>query len=101
MKKLFVGARRTRKKVVVEEPAAEETVDPAVAEISADSNAAAALQSKEAEQSDLFTSFEAPQTISPGGSRRAAVSAVPAAGSRSNEVARVAVVPCVNPPHRR
>ncbi|WP_238592684.1 translation initiation factor IF-2 N-terminal domain-containing protein, partial [Rhodococcus sp. YH3-3] len=60
-----VRARRTRKKVVVEEPAAEETVDPAVAEISAGLDAAAALQSKEAEQSDLFTSFEAPQTHQP------------------------------------
>ena len=60
-----VRARRTRKKVVVEEPAAEEAVDPAVAEISAGLDAAAALQSKEAEQSDLFTSFEAPQTHQP------------------------------------
>ncbi|MGC0363316.1 ribonuclease E [Rhodococcus sp. 27YEA15] len=65
-------ARRSRKKVVVAEAAVEETaaaaveevveVDPAVAEIAADLDAAAALQAKEAEQSDLFTSFEAPQT---------------------------------------
>ncbi|MDI9900322.1 translation initiation factor IF-2 N-terminal domain-containing protein [Rhodococcus sp. IEGM 1409] len=60
-----VRARRSRKKVVVPEPAAEEAVDPAVAEINAGLDAAAALQSKEAEQSDLFTSFEAPQTHQP------------------------------------
>ncbi|MDI9919291.1 translation initiation factor IF-2 N-terminal domain-containing protein, partial [Rhodococcus sp. IEGM 1379] len=63
-----VRARRSRKKVVVEEPAVTEptieepaVVDPAVAEITADLDAAAALQNKEAEQSDLFTSFERPQ----------------------------------------
>ncbi|MCJ0903226.1 translation initiation factor IF-2 N-terminal domain-containing protein [Rhodococcus sp. ARC_M6] len=63
-----VRARRSRKKVVVEEPAVTEpaveepaVVDPAVAEITADLDAAAALQTKEAEQSDLFTSFERPQ----------------------------------------
>ncbi|MDV6269024.1 translation initiation factor IF-2 N-terminal domain-containing protein [Rhodococcus globerulus] len=65
-------ARRSRKKVVAEEPAVVEpavvepaVVDPAVAEIAADLDAAAALQVSEPEQSDLFTSFEAAQTHAP------------------------------------
>lgn len=65
-------ARRSRKKVVAEEPAVAEpavddpaVVDPAVAEIAADLDAAAALQVNESEQSDLFTSFEAAQTHAP------------------------------------